>query len=81
MTMPLPGPPDYLGAETCGECWEAFTPGWFNRWLHRRRWGHNPTPLYSVSPVLDLHAQNVEAARRYRGYPPAPPASRDPGVR
>jgi hypothetical protein len=82
MTEPMPeipyGPPDYMGAETCTECWEPFTPGFVDRWFHRRKWGHNPTPLHPTPTAPDLHARNVEGARRYRGDSPA---SKDPGVR
>jgi len=39
-TAPLPdipsGPPDYLGAETCAECWEPFIPRLIARWLALR---------------------------------------------
>ena len=65
------GPPDYTMAETCAECWEPFTLGFINRWLHRRKWGHNPTLLHPHGP--DLHAQKVEGARRYRQDRPNPP--------
>ncbi len=63
---PPPGPPAYLWAETCAECWEPFSPGMIDRFFHRRRWGHNPTPLHPRPTVAELHKQNVEAARRYQ---------------
>ncbi len=71
MVKPMPdipiSPPDYLGAETCAECWEPFNSGLIDRWLHRRKWGHNPTPLHPRPTAAELHANNVEAARIYRG--------------
>lgn len=85
-TIPVPGEPElplgpscYDMAETCAECWEPFSSGFVDRWLHRRKWGHNPIPLHPRLTEPDLHARNVEGARRYRGYTPAPPV--DPRLR
>lgn len=85
MTVPMPdipsGPPCYMMAETCAECWEPFSAGLLDRWLHRRKWGHNPVALYPRPTARELHAQNVEGASRYRrARPIPPPAWKDPGV-
>ena len=63
---PPPGPPCYLYAETCAECFEPFGLGMLDRFFHRRRWGHNPTPLHPRPTAAEQHQENVEAARRYR---------------
>lgn len=65
-------PPEYMGAETCAECWEPF--GWsvwpgitrFDRFFHRRRWGHNPVVLSPQPTAAEQHQENVAAARRYQ---------------
>lgn len=64
-------PPQYMGAETCAECWEPFgsifPPAFIERWLHRRKWGHNPTSLHPLPLTKDQqHHLNVIAARNYR---------------
>ncbi len=65
-SVPPPGPPDYLGAETCSECWEPFEDWFFDRWFHRRKWGHTPTTNYYRPNAAERHADNVKAARRYK---------------
>ena len=68
-SMPPPGPvppPSYLGADTCAECWEPFEDWFFDRWFHRRKWGHTPTTRYHKPSAAERHASNVKAAQRYK---------------
>lgn len=61
-----PLPPDHLFERTCGECWEPFTKSWLSRWLHRRKWGHEP---YDISPApteAERHAELVARAKAFR---------------
>ncbi len=62
-------PPDYMGSDTCAECWEPCGAWLFpalDRWNHRRRWGHNPVVLYPQPTAAEQHQENVEAAHRYQ---------------
>lgn len=64
---PHPCPPTYRDADTCAECWEAFggfgSIIWLDRFLHRRRWGHNPVPLYQPISAFEMHARNIKGAQ------------------
>lgn len=59
-------PPDYIGAETCAECFEPFNDGRIDRCIHRRKWGHDPVVLHPRPAAAEQHQENVEAARRYQ---------------
>lgn len=65
---PPRSPPSYLYGQACGECWEWFDDsgwpdGWISRWLHRRRWGHQPWAFQDRGMT---HDDMVRAAAEYR---------------
>lgn len=64
-----PGPPSYLGAATCEECWEPFGSSIlgmrFDRWSHRRKWGHDPVGYATLSDS-ERHQELVAMRERAR---------------
>jgi hypothetical protein len=62
-----PVPPDYGEGQACAICWEPFSRGFIDRWLHRRKWGHNPELINRPSPE-SRHDRNVRLAAEWREW-------------
>lgn len=71
-----PGPPNYMYHDTCAICWEpcgySMLGDWWDRWRHRRKFGHNPEGINARRRAEYMAGgsntrERREASRRRRG--------------